>query len=303
MAQVKQDLSISVSPSILEIEAKKPSIPTAQITIQNRSEKDVILGITLKPFTQDGLGNGQVKYLPATEAKQKLARVESKIKIYNGDTPVSKLKLITLESKTLDLRIDVDNDFPQGDYYFTVLFSSDTSGSTSKSQVSASGGIGTHIILSVSNTTVPTGAIVEFSSPFFISRGPVPFKLLVENNSTHYAIPRGHIEVKNILGGKTSTVDILPQYLLSDSKRYLIDNSKLGLSTMQVIWPEKFLLGIYKATAVVKFSEGPRSENSSIYIVSLPILPISIFTGLSFIVVGVLFKVKKKINKTKINRT
>ncbi len=299
IAQSKNDFSLSISPSILEIEAHAPANPQSQLTLQNKSEKDVTLNIILKAFTQDGLGSGIITYLPKQESDQKLLPLINKIDIIDAGQKVTKVKLAPFESKTIQININADTNLPTGDYYFSVLFIKEDNEKSSKSAVDAGGGIGAHIILSVSNNKAFFGRITEFKAPSILSHGPVPFKLLLQNRSDRYTIPRGRIEIKDMFGANLPRVYILPQYLLARSNRYLIDLDKKGLSTSSVIWPDKFLFGIYKATAIIKLSENSPALTQSTYFIGIPFVVLFGFSLAAFIVCGIYLRIKRKYITTK----
>lgn len=294
-AQVKKNISLSVNPSVLEIQAKAPSNPEAKITIQNKSEKDINLDISIKPFRQEL--NGQVQFLSSDEADKVLLDLRDRIKLYDGDTAVSAVKLAALESKDLTLKINVDKDLYPQDYYFTILFTSNMPGEPTDSTVSTQGGIGTNVILSITGNGSLAGHIEDFSSPFFLTTGPVNFKLLFQNDSIYYEIPRGSISVTDLFGKPQGRIDILPQYVLSGASRYLIDNKKLGAQTNTLIWPQKFLFGIYKANLTLKLSEKGPIYKRSIVFIGLPLLFVSLFAVIGFILGGIVIKTLKMIKR------
>src|SRR3989344_8620055 len=130
LAQSKSDFNLSINPSILEIETHAPANPEAKINLENKSDKDITLDIIIKPFTRDALGTGQIKYYAEDEANKRLSEVKDKVKVFENHIAVSKIKLSPFETKELALKIDINDDFPKQDYYFTVLFAAEGGKST-----------------------------------------------------------------------------------------------------------------------------------------------------------------------------
>lgn len=291
-AQSKNDFSVSIDPSIIEVEATAPSSPEVNIKLTNKTEKEISLDLQLLPFTMED--NGQIKYLGQDESKAITTQIKNRIKIYDAGIAITAVKLVPLESKLLKLKIDVDPNLASGDYYLALVFSSQDT-AKQKSTVASKGGIASLLLLSVApGKTV--GRIVEFSSPF-VTRGPVSFRLMVGNDSNHYVIPRGRIKITDMFGKNVGRVDILPQYILSNSNRYLVDSKKVGLASHTLLWPEKFLLGIYRAEVTVNLSEKGPAYTRTITFVSFPILITLAITAITFIASGVIVKALRKKRK------
>ena len=315
-AQGKNTFSLGIYPPILEINAEPPANIEADISIQNLSNSTQNLKIIFKSFRPAETADGTLRYinedLPA--GRQGIiegsdALILERIKVYDQENPVEEISLDPFESRNVTLKIDLEDSSPNGDYYFSVIFLSIKihSGKSSGSQIQ--GGIGTNIILSVGPADGrASGEIKEFSIPGFLSNGPVPITLLLQNNSDHYIVPSGRIIIKDMFGREAGKVNILPQYILINSSRFMIDSDqasesaelsehlrKLSSNHAVLIWPKKFLFGLYTAHAHIKLSNnGPIFETKTRF-VALPIYTLFAISFVAFVLIGIFLRVKRKI--------
>jgi hypothetical protein len=107
-----------------------------------------------------------------------------------------------------------------------------------------------------------------------------------------------------MFGRTVVNLNILPQYLLSGGKRYLTDssaNSKEGAAKKTiddhqvVLWPQKFIFGVYKATVILKPSEGAQPFVQSIVFIALPVYLLLALSFFVFLFISIYLRVKKKI--------
>lgn len=301
-------LSLGVFPPILEITADPPAKIESTIIIQNQNERTQTLDILFKSFRLSSKGNGEIEYVHEGKIEGPDPLILQKIKVYDQENQVEKIVLEPFEVKELKLKINLEPQAPIGDYYFSVIFVSEDRFWANTSQAAVPAGIGTNVILSVGKKGETSGEIVELSSPLFVSEGPVLFTLLLQNNSPQYITPKGRITIKNIFGKEVGRLDILPQYILSNAKRYMIDLDQASPSAElekiierspakhpALIWPEKFLFGAYSATAKIKLSgTGPDFE-TSITFFALPLYVIFAISFFAFVLIGIYIRVRRKI--------
>lgn len=307
-AQEQPAVSLGIYPPVLEISADPPAQPQAKITIQNLKEDAQDLTIQLRSFRPSEAGNGQIEYLNTNKIEGPDPLILQKIQILDGDQPVDKITLDPLSQKELTLQVNLEAGAPKGDYYFSVIFVSDSKAGQDISSSTLPAGIGTNVILSVGKKGEIKGQIVDFSAPFLVSRGPIPFTLLLKNTGDQYIIPSGRITIKNMFGGNAGQINILPQYVLAGSGRYMVDDkqatdsadvvslvNKLGKQHNVIIWPEKFLLGVYQAKLSVKLSnQGPLFERTITFF-AFPLYILFALTFFIFVLLGIWIKVRKKI--------
>lgn len=307
--------SLGIYPPIIEINAEPPASVEAPIQIQNLTDLPENLKIVFKSFRPQDTGDGTLRYINENPAKDGARIIEGedllireRIKVYDGETPIEEMLLDPFESRNLKLKINLDRDIPLGDYYFSVIFLSNKIQSEDSSQSQIPGGIGTNVILSIGKKGFTSGEIKRFSAPRFLGSGPVPVTLLLQNNSDHYVVPQGRITIRDMFGRETGQINILPQYILANSQRYMIDSDqasesaelseqieRLSQNHPVLIWPRKFLFGLYTASAHIKFSEdGPFFETKTTF-VALPVYTLFAISFMAFVLIGIYLRVKKKI--------
>ena len=295
-AHADDDFALALYPPLIEINAEAPSNAETKITIQNKSENKEDLDIVYKPFKLKK--GGQIEYPAEGKPQGEDRLIFDKVKIYDGDLAIQTLSLNPFESKDLVLKILLPPLEPSGDYYFSILFVSKGGIGQQSSSVS-SGGIGTNVILSVGGNSQATGYIGDFSTPFFVENGPVEFKLLINNTSKYYVTPRGRIVIRDMLGKDAGFVTLLSRPILADSSRYMVDSqayrSAPSFEREVVSWHQKFLFGIYTATAVVNLSASGPTFERSISFVALPLYLIFALSFIAFIILGIYIRVRRKI--------
>lgn len=301
----KPAVALGIYPPLFEISADPPAVVVAKISIVNQSENPQTLNILFRSFRPSPAGNGQIEYV-SDKFGGPDPLILQKIKVYDEDSEISKVDLAPLESKGLKLQINLEAGAPHGDYYFSVIFLSDSK-SPDGSGAGTPAGIATNVILSVGKKGPVKGEIEQFKAPFLLGAGPVPFTLLLKNTGEQYIVPSGRITINNMFGGQVGRIDILPQYILARSQRYIIDSQQLppkgktaALAAKYnsehnvMIWPEKFLFGVYTAHLFVKLSStGPVFQTSLIFI-AFPVYLVFAISFLSFVLIGIYIRARKK---------
>lgn len=317
-ANAADDLDIAISPPILDITALQPSQVSTKITLQNMNENSHDFTIVIQPFKQSTENNGALEYVDVFNGPDPFIR--QKITFFDQDSEVTKIHLGPLESKALTMKLDIGKDDKSGDYYFSVIFMTTKESDSAQTTVRLPSGIATNVLLSLGKPGSTTGSIDSFMGPLFIERGPVDFKILLSNTSDHFILPTGNVTLKNIFGQTVGKVDILPQYVLSQTKRYLTDKQQslpsdkqslqssptaAGLkskvldstqsiqSTPRVVWPEKALLGLYSATVNIALSENGPIVKRQIVFLAFPLIPALATALIITILLGIYLRVKK----------
>ena len=297
-AQNKDQFSLGIFPTIIEINADPPAIIKSNISIENQSENELQLNLIVRFFKPKENGDGQIELLPEGQIYGSDPTLLQKVKILEDEAEIKDITLKPFEAKNLTLEINLDRGSPVSDYYFSVIFISKTNDSQETSGSQILGGIGTNVILSVGKKGETIGEIREFSAPAVVFSGPIPFTLYLRNNSQHYIVPEGNIIIKDMFGRKAGQLNILPQYILSNSDRFMYASDQTSPSILPhttLIWPEKFLLGLYTATAQVRLAqEGPVFETKTTFL-ALPLYIIAAISFFAFVLIGIWIKVKKKI--------
>ncbi len=305
-AQENSAFSLGVYPPVIEIATNPPSPLDSTITIQNQSDLVQKLSIQLKPFKENT--DGSITYLGDDEIQAPYKDLFNRIKFLDSDNEVKDIELKPFEEKNITVSYDLDKSSTRGEYYFSIIFMSENTSKLDNSGSAIPGGIATNVLLTVGEKGPSAGKIIELSAPGFLSKGPVPITLLFKNQSGHFITPTGRVSIYDMFGKEIGRADLLPQYILPDSNRYLIDENqaspsaeliqdieKLKTDHPIIIWPEKFLFGIYTIKAVVKTSSDTNLIQAQTRLVALPLYMFFALSLFIFILAGVWLKVKNKV--------
>jgi len=306
--------SFSISPSTIFVQAKSPADVWAPFTIQNKSNQPVTFSIGYKAFDPAASQNGQVVYLPdGSPIPGEDKTIFQKMQIVdNNNISHDSLALGPKQNERFRLHIQLPKNEPTSDYYFSLLFLENTNQTdqsqsndnveTQKSASSLTTGIGLNVLLAVGDNETPQGAIETFSTAPFLESGPVSFILSAHNYGDHFISPSGSILVKNMFGQAIGKINIPQSVVLSGTTRTFsnanlfqgLNQNSLETKTLQIIWPEHFLVGLYSATLTLSLAnQGP----VFIRTIHFFAFPLRFFLGLLLIVAIVLYiilRVKRK---------
>ena len=249
-----QEFATGINPSILFIETEPPARIEAPISLSNQSDQTITYGIFLRPFKANSEKNGTPNYDPKLVSRYE--EFFEGVQIQESDEDITEITLGPRQSKDLMLRIRVEVGQPPQDRYFTVVFlAKPQEGETKTNLASARAGIGTNVLLSIGQKSEPRGRITEFSSPAFLSKGPVPFKLELANPNDYYVVSEGNVVIKNMFGQIVGNLEFGPLSILADSNRLVTNGNEVE---GRLWWDEEYPIGIYTAEAKVALSEeGP----------------------------------------------
>lgn len=284
------DLSLGIYPPIIQIRLEPPARISTPIAIENRGDETVSLQILFKPFTSNearhrtvpGEGeSGEVSYLWEKEVYsespknplifQNIKISEPRTNLVRGENgkAVDETTLAPKQKKSLSLNIDTPKGEKESDYYFSILFISKNVLKADLSYSQIVGGIATNVLLSIGKER-PIGKILEFSSPFFLNEGSVPFRLRLENQGKHFITAQGVILVKNMFGQTVGQVELVPVNILALTSRF-----------QETIWQKGVVFGAYTATLRINLSENGPTLVKTINFLVFPLKPI---IGLAIIV-------------------
>jgi len=288
-AQSASDFAISISPTILEIHTDTPATINAPIKLKNTSDSTQKLSVAFRTIKGNYNASGVVELKNEKALVEPDVYIRSKITVLEGESAVSEVDLAPDQEKIMVLRINLEEEAPHGDYYFSLLFVSNNNiGPSDRSGAKAIAGIGTNVLLSIGQQGPTSGHITAFSSPTFLTKGPVPFTLQLENTSDHFIKPTGNIKVVDMFGNNLATIDIVPEYILSHSSRYL--------NREKLTWNQTVLFGMYTAEVNIRLSDkGPEFKDKiTFFAISLNfIVGLTLFT---FILAGIYLRVKRKLS-------
>lgn len=291
-------VNLGVYPPIFQATSTPPANVTAPIDLFNLADESVDVKIILKPFTASSSENGEVSYLSEIPTQ---SFILNNVKIMDGSKAVDSLTLSPKEVRKLSLNINIPKDQSRSDYYFSIIFVSATAAQNSSNVSQSSGGVATNVLLSVGPQGPTQGEIKEFSVPFFLDNGPVPFTLRLFNSSDHYIAPKGQILITNMFNQTIGKIDLLPVNILENTTRAIPDsesyaqnaknpNSKFDFKIS--FWNEKFLLGPYTASLTISLSDSGPVFKRTVHFVGFPILALLAIIIIVFIIMVIRKRIK-----------
>lgn len=302
------EASFEVYPPITEISAGIPSAVETKITISNQKETPQDLNIILRSFQGTSNNSGGIELLPEDTPPGADPLLFEKIEFFDGESPVRKFHLNSFETKSLKMKIRLDETSQTGDYYFSVIFMAEGQAPDKGSGSRVNLGIGTNVLLTIGKADSAKGEIKSFTTSFFKEKGPVAFTLLVSNSSRNFIKPKGEVIINNIFGQTVGKLELIPQNILAGTSRYMKDKKQiepkealqkqlnsLKLKNEVVLWPETFLLGIYKAKVTLKMSENGPTITADQTFLALPVLWVAGFSLVVLLILGIGLRVMKKI--------
>jgi hypothetical protein len=275
------NFDITLSPSQIEF-VLKPGVTIIQAyEITNNSDLPITLNTEISPWIPAGT-NGSVNYSQATN------NPNIEFSLGNSDLQLGQAFTLAANSKQqLVLKIKTDSSIPLSDNYYTFFITQNETIITAKDNLSqATGKIGSHILLTVSDTANPKieSAIQNFSiSPkikdvFF---RPIKFSGQIKNNSDFFFHTTGKITI-------TKNDKIIRELNLNSDNvlnHHARDISCTDGTTCQLnppLWP-----GHYNVSVTLDSSLNAKSYDTSFYV--FPISPILIIV----VVVGIIFGIRK----------
>lgn len=303
-----QEFHISIAPTVLQIDATPPSTVETPFQIKNLSNESIVIKPVFIPI--EAKDDGKINLL-LDEEETLSTFVKNKLSIIDEAGSVENIELRGGETRQLMLFMDLVKGDPPGDYYYSLVFMSEGKflDRTSTSVIPA--GISMNVLISIGPKGLPSLDIEEFSTDKLITGGPVFFNLKVKNTGNHLIQPEGNIVISNIFGKRIADIEILPQYILSESQRYLVDDTQASSSaelsgiiaqkqttSPVIVWDEGFLMGPYTAELTLSAEKGSNKITEKITFIALPIKVLIIISGLMFVVLGIFLRVHIKLKKT-----
>lgn len=295
-----QQVSLGIFPPIMQIETTPPAEVKSKFYLQNEGDGILNLNIEIKAFKPSKSNDGQIEILETTENFPDPLLI-NRVKIKDKGVAIKSLTLSPKQRKELDFEIIIPPNEAKGDYYFTLFFVNVPSTNISTNSTLTSAGVAMNVLLSVGPKGETKGFIDKFSTPLFVDSGPVPFTVQVENQSDHFVSAKGSIIIENIFGQKVGKIDLLPVNILSGSQRLIPDSKNSDLNAKiypypVAIWPEKFLIGPYKATLTLGFSDTDYKFSRKISFFAFPATYLIAILLVLGVITFIILRIRKKID-------
>lgn len=233
-------VNLSIQPSQIEIQLKPGAGYVQSYIVKNNSEQSVTLNSSIDSWLPQG-SNGNVTYLGYLP--------DITLSLSNSDLSLGQSFVLQAhQTKQLVLKIQIPDNFTPGDHYLTFFVNQDLS-SIPSANSSQSIRVGSHLLISVSNTELPTTKFTVnnfkvdnyFIDSFFSS---VNFYGEIENNSDYFdKISDTIIVSKN--NNELKKLELFPDNVLAHHSRQfqcLENNLPIPCQLQKPLWP-----GIYQA--------------------------------------------------------
>jgi hypothetical protein len=285
-----QDISLSISPPIFELMIQPGKEYSFVYTLSNNG-METPLKIKIVPFSPDD-EYGNIKFENISIYSD--IDLESWFKI--GGTPLDenqKLFLPRGASQQVVLTISPPAYAPEGDYYLTILFETDSSAFIGGQGALSNAQIGSNILLTVSKDGNPkkNAEVVVFSAPKIIdSLAQLSYIVKVKNTGSAFFKPIGKINISSLFGNDDS-LTLAPQNILSSSTREIpcTKDEQLIRCTLS----KRILFGIYNAKLNFTLDESDQIYNAQAITIAFPFSITAAFIIIFIIFKLILTKLKK----------
>jgi|SRR5581483_3090695 len=292
--------SVTITPSVIKIQALPPAQVVAPVYIENTSDNDETFQVSYKPFTinQDGEAVYEDFLKPSSDNFLK------HVQIAENGSEESSVQVAPHQKKRVELRIDIPNGQSFSESYFSVIFAQNkdgTDGNVSNIRIAQA----TLVILTIGPVETPQASIEEFSTKLLQEKGPVPFLVKLKNQGNQATLEKGYIVISNMFGQTIGKVDLASTYIPKGATRLIPEDpnqlsktqsdtvKKAMGGTLYAWWPEKILFGLYRADLYISlFPNGPLYQRA-IHFLSFPIKTVVIALG----IIIILFWIKNRIGK------
>lgn len=241
------------------------------ISLTNASDQKVRVEMTVEDFIP-AAGSTNIQFVGRTEG---VTTVRDWITLETPEDFVFEKG----EAKQMKFTIKAPPDAEPGGHFGVIFFKASELETAGSLKVGTR--VGVLIFITVPGNQLQKGKVLDFSGPFFIQKGPVPFTIKFENTGTVHFEPKGVITIKNISGKEVGKVQVSGQAVLPS-----------GVRDLAAAWDAQgLLLGRYTAELNIFDGEGNELTADSIafyafplwYLLGFVIVVIALFFGIKFL--------------------
>lgn len=273
-----QQITLSLDPPIVQTHIKPGKSILVAYTVENTGDPTP-LQFLIRPFTPQGQ-EGALSVGDTLEGPILFS-------LENTDVAFEKPFFFkSNEKRQAVVKIQIPEGVPEGDYYYILLAETVPSFSVGGQTTSiASAAVGSPLLINVTQTgiTEAKGTIAQFSiKPTYtftlgkrifriVDTGtPLPLTFSIRNAGNTLIDPQGTIQVRS--GKKTTSYDILPQHILSNSQRIVkINPPQTDVPSNQTAYLSGLQLGKNIITASVSFGENTPTLFAQTDCIGIPI--------------------------------
>jgi hypothetical protein len=281
------DISIKVSPSILEELVKPGDILSSHITLTNLSDRPVTFYAYLKDFkaaAEDETGKAQL-IVPGSEEGNYISSWV--------DISSEGINLEPGQGQEVPFTVSVPSNVGPGGYYGAIVFGTEAPRvKPGEADKGASIGVAEQaaslVLLQIAGKADERADVREFKTDkiFYATPFKVNFSTKIQNLGNVHVKPMGVIEISNMLGKKVATITVNDK-----GGNVLPKSSRLYTNT----WNDSFGFGRYQASLALSYGtpadsggEGRKTLTMFWYFWIFPV-KILVSAGVSLLVLIVLF--------------
>ncbi len=312
-----QSFSFEMAPKQYEIVSQRNKTITLPYSLTNYGDPQVITLSIYKLSITDSDGNYKITPYNPTDSAVTFS-------IKNNTVALDEPFLIK-NKNTLDfeLSITVPENIQEADYTFALIAETEIQkGFENTSTIALNGGVGSNIILSVSDNGKldQKGNIIQYEMitnkaitirnkkiAFFDSNEPIPVVLLASNTGTNAVKTSGSITL--ISSNKDKKIEqpsftISPQYIFAGSQRLLKTSNTYCTNSSDEICKKPYsviikspFIGMYNIAAVVSFGENAQISYGTVTFITFPFVYTLLFFIAVILFIVFLPKLRRYINK------
>lgn len=298
-----QSVSLGIWPPILQVMIQ-PGKGITQVYKLNNLGDPVIVTSSVVPFVASG-EKGGISLIDCSKVEVIGCESLGWFSFQNANLNLGQSFFLgSGRTQEVVLKIGVPDYASEGDYYNTLLFTTQAPPAEAELKSRSTATIGSNILITVSKSGNPTRTIniSEFTTkkffglPVFDSFDTIPITLKVQNTGTAYTGVSGKITLNGFPGLKSDHT-IPSQNILAGNTRLLTatPSAKLSSSQSSLSLPKGFYFGRYTLEAKVE-NDAEQSRQAKISFYALPIKFVFyvLLTSILFIVsLKLLAKIKR----------
>ncbi len=274
-----QEVSLSLSPPLVELIIKPGKSVLVAYQVENLGDPVYLLADVVSFEAKDNLGN--VKLKEKAEGPFRFSLDNSQL-AFNQP-----FFLKTRQKEQLLLRIRAIEGAPEGDYYYTLIVSTQPRMVKEGESIgSAKATIGANIITTITESgkidikgkIALFDVLPRFRLPlgknylkFFDSNDKIPIVLILQNQGKNFIKPEGEIILKGNFG-ETAHYQLLPQNILAESQRLIeaTPSATVEFKKPVSLILSGFFLGRYRLSTNINFGQGTPNVFASTSFIALP---------------------------------
>jgi len=276
-----QQLSMAITPSLLDISVEPGGIWRSEVKLVNNNPYSLTLSITPAELSTRGDETGIAAFRPLDEEMTEQGSPAAWLE------PESDKVTIPPESgKDITFTIRVPEDAPPGGHYTALLFSTAAGPRGEGSELRVSSQLTSMFLIRVAGDIDEGARLREFrTTAGWLSKPQTEFLIRLQNTGNVHLRPRGRITVHNMWGRERGVIELSPDgqfgNVLPDSTRRFNYGWEGDLSFADI--------GRYTAELELSYGDSGRTITDRVTFWIMPLQPLAIGMGALLLFLVVLF--------------